>query len=363
MTARLPADLLDRPADEASRLLALTYLDEIGLAERRLADPLDTEALHDFRVALRRLRSCARAYRSELKGSISKRMRRRLRKLTLATNAGRDAEVQLGWLRGQSGRLGPAHTEGLAWLIGRLEGRKSETVDAVTVEVGRRFAKVAAAFRPRLAVLRIEVRRGRSSERPSFRQVTGELIRRHADDVRKSLRAVRDREHMAEAHRARIAAKRLRYLLDPLARRVPGAKSLSGQLKKLQELLGQLHDLHVLSEEIASSLGPGMQSTRGSPSGAEPGLRALEALAQEQTAAAFADFESHWGDPRASRFFERADALGRTLAEVGDRSSESDATAAPRPVLPARLAQPAFEAQLPPRVERQLRQLTRTQPL
>src|SRR5918998_1337794 len=97
MSLRLPADLLDRFADEATRLLALTYLDEIALAERRLADPQDAEALHDFRVALRRLRSCIRAYRNELKGSVSKRMRRSLRELMLVTNEGRDAEVHLEW--------------------------------------------------------------------------------------------------------------------------------------------------------------------------------------------------------------------------------------------------------------------------
>ncbi len=191
MTARLPADLLDRSADESSRLLALTYLDEIGLAKRRMADPLDTEALHDFRVALRRLRSCTRAYRTQLQGSVSKQMRRRLRNLTLTTNTGRDAEVHLSWLRSQAERLGPEHTQGLAWLIGRLEGRQYETLDPATVKVGQRFMKLAARLRPRLEILRIEVRRGRSSERPSFRQVTSELICRHAAELGETLKAVR----------------------------------------------------------------------------------------------------------------------------------------------------------------------------
>ena len=314
MTARLPTDLLDRSADEASRLLALTYLDEAAVAESRLADPLDTEALHDFRVGLRRLRSCTRAYRTELQGSVSKRMRRRLRKLTLATNAGRDAEVHLGWLRNQAGRLGPEHTEGLAWLIGRLEGRRSETLETVTLDVGRQFKKVAARFRPRLGILRIEVGRGRGSARPTFRQATAELIRRHAAELGEYLKAVRTQEHMKEAHQARIAAKRLRYLLEPLVRRAAGTKGLTTQLKGLQDVLGQLHDMHVMSEEIASSLTALPQRSAQRPSGAEPGLRALERLANEQELSAFASFEAHWGDQSGSRFFDRADELSRTLA-------------------------------------------------
>jgi CHAD domain-containing protein len=339
MTARLPTDLLDRSADESSRLLALTYLDEIELAHRRLEDPLDTEALHDFRVALRRLRSCIRAYRTELKGSVSKQMRRRLRELTLATNAGRDAEVHLGWLRNQAERLGPEHTEGLAWLIGRLEGRKYETLDTATAGVGRRFMKVAARFRPRLGVLRIEVRRGRGSERPSFRQVTSELIRRHAADLRENLKAVRTAENMDEAHQARIAAKRLRYLLEPLVRRVAGVKGLTAQLKGLQDALGHLHDMHVMSEEIAASLTALSRGPTERPSRAESGLRALERLAKEQGAAAFASFEAHWGDQHGSQFFARADELGRTLAWTAGKSAESLPSLS---LTPSRRSEPAL---------------------
>jgi CHAD domain-containing protein len=323
MTARLPTDLLDRSADESARLLALTYLDEIGLAERRLADPEDPEALHDFRVAIRRLRSCTRAYRAELQGSVSKQMRRRLRKLTLATNAGRDSEVHLSWLRNQVGRLGPEHTEGLAWLIGRLEGRQYETLDTATSDVGRRFVKLAAKLRSRLGVLRIQVRSGRGSERPSFRQVTSDLIRRHAAELGDNLKAVRTAENMAEAHEARIAAKRLRYLLEPLTRRAPGAKGLTAQLKGLQDVLGHLHDMHVISEEIASSLAALSRSPTERASGVESGLRALEQVASDQGAAAFASFEAHWMDQHGSRFFARADELGRALTGTAANAAEA----------------------------------------
>lgn len=323
MTARLPSDLLDRSADESSRLLALLYLDEIELAERRLTDPLDTEALHDFRVALRRLRSCTRAYRTELRGSVAKQTRDKLRKLTLATNAGRDAEVHLSWLRSQVGRIGPEHTQGLAWLIGRLEGRKHETLDGASSDVGRRFMKLAAKLRPRLETLRIEIRRGRGSERPSFRQVAGDLIRGHAADLNEKLRAVGSAENMTEAHQARIAAKRLRYLLEPLTRRAAGAKGLIAPLKGLQEALGQLHDMHVISKEIAASLAALSRGPSEPSSGAEPGLRALEQAANEEGAAAFATFHTHWGEQRGGRFFARVDDLGRTLASTAANTAES----------------------------------------
>ena len=58
MSAPPHAALLPRPPEEGARRLALSYLDQAARARPRLADPADAEALHDFRVGLRRLRSC-----------------------------------------------------------------------------------------------------------------------------------------------------------------------------------------------------------------------------------------------------------------------------------------------------------------
>ena len=315
MTARFPADLLSRSAEEASRLVALVYLDEAGRAQRRLGDPLDAEALHDFRVGLRRLRSCTRAYRPQLKGSVSRRMRRRLRDLTRATNPGRDTEVQLAWLEQQTTRLGPGDTQGLAWLTGRLEGQKHEALELITNDLARRFTKVATRLRPRLQSFRVEVRTGRGQDRPSFGKVTGGLIQTQGQRLAEKLSAVRSQDDVAEAHAARIAAKRLRYVLEPLSRRVPGAKGLVQRLKELQDILGHLRDRHVLADEIAASLTGLARGTSSQPSAAEIGLTSLRQLAAADAGAMFAEFQARWATGTAARFFHQANELGRRLME------------------------------------------------
>jgi CHAD domain-containing protein len=315
MSLRLPSDLLRRSAEEASRLVALAYLDEIARAEPRLADPLDAEALHDFRVGLRRLRSCTRAYRTQLKGSVSKKMRRRLRDLTQATNAGRDAEVQLAWLREQATRLEPGDTEGLAWLIGRLEGRKYEALEAVTSDVARRFNRTATKLKPRLQTFRIEVRTGKGQEQSSFAQVTGGLIRSHAADLANAIRSVSQPEDVSESHVARIRAKRLRYLLEPLSRRAPGVKSLVERLKELQNLLGGLHDMQVMGEEITSSLSVFSHHLADRQAGPVPGLRALEQLARDHASSSYQSFKTRWADGKAARFFGQMDDLRTKLEQ------------------------------------------------
>ena len=313
MAARLPSDLLKRSAEEGARLVALTYLEEIKRAERRLADPGEVEALHDFRVGLRRLRSCIRAYRGPLKGSVSKRVRRQLRDLTVETNAGRDAEVQLAWLRERVGQLDPGDTEGLAWLIGRLEGRQYEINRRVTSDFGRRFEAVAGKLRPRLETVRIVIRTGHRQARSSFGQVTGELICSQVEQLSNKLKAVRGVEEMTEAHEARIAVKRMRYLMEPLLRRVPSVKSLVSRLKRLQDNLGDLHDTQVLTQEVASSLA----TLEGlvPPPRVLPGLRLLHGLAQESSNASLSAFQTNWSAGKAARFLSRADEVGRALQQ------------------------------------------------
>jgi CHAD domain-containing protein len=339
MAARLPSDLLDRSAQESSRLLALSYVDQIENAQARLTDARDAEALHDFRVGLRRLRSCTRAYRSQLEGSVTKRMRQRLRRLTLATNVGRDTEVHLDWLRMQGDRVGAEDMQGLFWLIGRLEGRKGETLDPATAEVGHRFAKTAIKFRRRLGTLRVEIGTSLEKRRPTFGQVTGELIQQEAAQLGDALERVHEAANFKEGHRARISIKRLRYLLEPVARRVPRVRGLITRLKEAQDLLGTMHDRHVLSEEIASSLATLSGSNPDRLSGSECGLRTLERLAREQAAAAFESFDTLWGGERASRFLARADEIGRSLRKGPAGAPEAPRTA-PTPAIDQELVLP-----------------------
>src|ERR1700720_505833 len=113
-------EILERSPEEGARRLALAYLDQAGGALPRLAGPEDGEALHALGVALRRLRSCLGSYEDQLGDSVPRKLSRRLRRLARATGPGRDAEVQIAWLRqpgAEVGRRNRQHRQGLAWLL------------------------------------------------------------------------------------------------------------------------------------------------------------------------------------------------------------------------------------------------------
>lgn len=261
---RLPDDLLARTPAEGARLVALALAARAAAARERLADPADREALHDFRVAVRRLRSTLAAYEPELAGSVKKRVARRLRTAARGTNAGRDLEVQIAWLDVQRARMYSRQRPGAAWLRARLAAAKREADARAAGAVGKKAEKALAALLRDLPAYTVHARVALPGEAPRAPvRFAGVLAARLRDGAAAlgdgltayaGLRAANDAEAASEqAHEARLAAKRVRYLLEAVAKQVEGAKPIVEQLKQLQEQLGELHDLDVLAVVLAQA--------------------------------------------------------------------------------------------------------------
>jgi CHAD domain-containing protein len=329
-----PPGLLTRPPEEGARVLALSFLDQAAAAHPRLSDPSDTEALHDFRVALRRLRSSLRSYREALAGSLPRKLTRRLRNLAGATGPGRDTEVQVKWLRGRSRHLSAHHRAGLHWILARLEERMRDAYAEVLDLTPKEFPSLEEGLRRRLSVYRTEVHLDGSGSRPTLATATAAILRRQAAELREHLSAIEEVEDETEAHEARISAKRLRYLLEPLAGEVPGglATGVVKQLKSLQDLLGELHDAHVLETELLQAVETASAerarrlfdlSLTHPPDEAalrlerrrpyEPGLIAVARLNRERRDLLFVQVRAGWLFGLGNDFFDEVDALAAVL--------------------------------------------------
>ena len=250
----MSSGLLSRPPEEGARRLALSFLDQAMAACPRLADPADAEALHDFRVGLRRLRSCLRAYREYLEESVPRKLAKRLKRLAGATGPGRDAEVQIAWLRDQRPRLASSHRAGLAWIVARLEERMRKAYDELRKEIDRDLPGIEEDLRRHLSVYRAEIHLDGESPQASFGEATATILRGQTVDLEADLARVEDAGDERQAHRARISAKRLRYLVEPFAEEIPQAGPVVKRFKGLQDLLGELHDAHVLEEELEKAV-------------------------------------------------------------------------------------------------------------
>lgn len=235
-------NLLYQRAPIAVRSLLLELLDKAAQCADRLTDADDSEALHDFRVALRRLNANQRAYRAALGIKLGKGVRR----LARATNAARDREVQLDWLRLQR-KESAAHAHAdLDALIDRLDRAHEDEREHAYPQWQSACAKLAVKLRRRLESVPPD-----DDAQESFASVAGAQLQALGDILRHGLAAIEAQGDDAAVHGARIIGKRLRYLLEPLAGAVPGVAPLIKRLKTLQDLLGEIHDCQVRLDDFA----------------------------------------------------------------------------------------------------------------
>ena len=247
------------PVAHGARLVALDILDDASDASQRLvvADGArrDAEALHDFRVAVRRLRSWLRAFDDELGRSVGDKQRKALKRIARATNPGRDLEVQLEWLERAGRGLGRRRREGAAWMTGYLTAAQRADDDALDAVVRDEFPRVRGALEERLSTYAQTVRTRRAgATAATLAEAIASRLGPHGDELGAALDGVHALTDEAPAHTARIVAKRLRYLLEPAARHVKGGRAAIGRLKRLQDGLGALHDTHVMSHQLLAAL-------------------------------------------------------------------------------------------------------------
>lgn len=342
---KAPAGLLETPADRGARRLALLYLGDAADAHARMEQPDDSEALHDFRVALRRLRSHIRAYGDHLQDSLDKKDNRRLAALAEATGEARDLEVHAEWMSRHIDTLSGDERAGAERSLHGLRADKDKADEGVRREVAKDFGKVRWRLSRRLRYYRVEVDVDQPEGGPRTSSVLARLIMDAADRLQRRLRDVESIDDQDEAHRARIAAKRLRYLVEPFAAALEGAPEIVKQLKLLQDALGEMHDADVLLARLPDPSGKtkdkkdnedddgeDIDSSGDASSDADSddadddadeksnetsGILALRSAAEEERASRFAYVEMEWLFGAAAGFFDRVRAVAEAARTHG----------------------------------------------
>lgn len=243
--------LLTIPARTAVRLVCLSGVREAGAAAERFRRTPGPDTLHEFRVAVRRLRSVVRAFRPLLDDTVTRRDRERLRDVLADTAPGRDVDVQVAWIARLLADDPVARAE-CERLVEPRTARRGKARARARVAAGRRFSALARQLERTLSSYTVRVDPAAPVPLESTRQALQDALRRASLELRERLAAV-DRSASGEApHRARIAAKRLRYLLEPFESELEGATDALLSLRALQALLGDLHDLDLLRSRIAA---------------------------------------------------------------------------------------------------------------
>ena len=208
-------------------------------------EQLDTEFLHDYRVAIRRARSILRQSGGVLPPNASGALSAGLEWLGGLTGPARDLDVHLGDLGSTAADLAPLH----AYLIDRRETAQRELTVAMD---SARYRSLLHTWR---ALERAQTDQAAAplGDRPVGEVADAFIARAYRRVIRRG-RAI-DVSTPAEAlHDLRKRAKELRYLLECFQTLYAEDEitSVIRELKALQDNLGEFQDCQVQAETLRS---------------------------------------------------------------------------------------------------------------
>ncbi len=219
-------------------------------------DDIDTECLHDLRVAVRRTRAVLRQLGDLLPPARVASLRDEFRFLGGVTGPCRDLDVFSLHITARLTPMEPAEAQALEPFLAHLASRRAAAHrELVSVLTSRRFERLMGSLR------RMAAQAGRGASRP-IGAVAGERIAKAYRRLRRRALAVGDGTDARLLHRLRIDAKRFRYLLEAFASLFPDEtlRPVLTRLKALQDALGAVQDgvvarrrLATMAEEMAQA--------------------------------------------------------------------------------------------------------------
>ena len=282
-------------------------LDEVqGVRESR-----DPECLHRMRVASRRFRNALSLFEACFSADDSRRWQKEARAVGRALGDARDADVQAGSVAARMEDLGdPRLKPGVERLLLRLSQKRAGLQGKVRKALDRlERGPLKTELPEALRNLSVEMRLACPGETaPVVRSAASALLTRRLAEL-EAFDAVADHpERVEELHSMRIAAKRLRYTLE-VFRPVLGEKAadLLGQLKEMQDLLGEIHDCDVWTSWLPAF----MEKERDRAllyfghvrpfARLRPGIEFLEGDFRDRRRRRFLDFRAFWKKSHSTR--------------------------------------------------------------
>jgi CHAD domain-containing protein len=296
------------PAPVAVARLLLRLLDTLELNVPGVLRDIDTEFLHDLRVAVRRTRSAIKLLGQVLPADLAEHYKTEFKWLGDLTTPTRDLDVHLLGFDAMTEQLvaaSPADLEPLRAFLIRRRAREFRRLAAALR--GPRFRAIIQDWRK--ALLEIRDVDGPRRRRPTAAALalssTGRSFRRivaHGS-------AITPVSPPESLHDLRKRTKELRYLLEffaPLHDPVAYRKVVS-DLKQLQDCLGEFQDSEVQRHEI-HALADAMLAERAAP--------AATLLAMGEIAARLAISQAEARTEFAARFGRFAGPAGRERVRV-----------------------------------------------
>jgi CHAD domain-containing protein len=226
----------DTPLAVAGPLLVRGRLDDVRRFEAALArdgEP-DMDAVHDMRIATRRLRAAIALFgRGDLAA-----LEDEVKALQDALGEVRDGQVQRRWFARRAEK-------------GAEDGALAEWAGAGLPKASKRLRRALRAWQGAVAPTVARAAPDAAAKGKLQGKRLAKELRARLRTLKRRLAAAREEPSALAAHQLRIAAKKLRYLAELVHPGFPGpAERMLEALVPLQERLGDLHDTDVRIERL-----------------------------------------------------------------------------------------------------------------
>jgi CHAD domain-containing protein len=259
---RLQLDPSQR-ADEATKQILHVLLSTIRCNEAGIIDDVDTEFLHDFRVAIRRTRAALSQIKGAFPAPVTQRFRNHFAWVGSKTNRVRDLDVYLLKEERYKAKLPESQRDAIDPLFAMLRQERARAHAALVRQLHtRKYQDIMARWETFLAApCDAALDAAPSASRPILK-LARKRIRKKGRAVVDSGMSLRDSREDKELHALRIECKKLRYLLEFFDSLFPEHQitAMVKQLRQLQDNLGDFHDLcvqqadlHTFAERFATS--------------------------------------------------------------------------------------------------------------
>jgi CHAD domain-containing protein len=240
------------PSDEATKAIFRFLLQIMRINQAHIEKDVDTEFLHDFRVAVRRTRSALGQIKSVFPTKTTERFKKDFAYVGKLSNRLRDLDVYLLKEDTYKAMLPSVLRADIDSLFEHLRKKRSQALQKVVTGLRtKKYAKILRDWDVFLNQPRQDAATAANSELPIIALARKRIYKKYRSVI-KSGNRILDNTEDKMLHALRIECKKLRYLMEFFSSLFLRKRMnlLIEQLKKLQDNLGDFNDLCIQEEYL-----------------------------------------------------------------------------------------------------------------
>jgi CHAD domain-containing protein len=224
--------------------LSVHMLDSANFYERGILEGIDVECLHQYRVALRRVRALLSLLKEVFPAEEVLTWRNEISDIMKGTNQLRDLDVQIEDLNTYVPSIPEEYKRAFQTIIERSkEARRREYIQVT------QFLQ-SSEYTSRIETVRGEIENAASLPPTELsvlpiKRVVSSILQAHYRKIKKKIKKLTGHEDYSLIHKVRIEGKKLRYLCEFFSSLYPESsiKPVIKQLKLVQTALGDYNDV------------------------------------------------------------------------------------------------------------------------